>query len=186
MSCSRDNYRPFWSRPQSLPSSDPFTVPLFLCPNMSFPPSFSRSGCNLFHFSQFSHCQTTFHATMSSPERMEKQPENQKALDFAQIFVAQSFNLGILILEWVLGETNPSAGRPVRLVVKATSRTQLISWPRRFYFQRPTTPCPFPSAWPSLGPHLRTDHCPPSPSQSFKKEAMVFTGEHHAREELSR
>lgn len=91
-------------------------------------------------------------------------PRKSNSFGFCPGFCGQPFNLGTLILEWILGETNPLAGRPLRLVVKAISRTQMISWPRRFHFWRPTIRCPFLSVQPSLGlPSPGIDHCPPLP-----------------------
>lgn len=54
-------------------------------------------------------------------------PRKSNSFGFCPGFCGQPFNLGTLILEWILGETNPLAGTPLRLVVKVISRTQMIS-----------------------------------------------------------
>lgn len=69
----------------------------------------------------------------------------------------------------ILSETNPLAGRPLRLVVRAISRTQVISWPRSFYFQRPTTLCPFLSAWPTVGLPSENRPLSPTPHRSHSR-----------------
>ena len=48
---------------------------------------------------------------------------------------------------WVIRENNP-AKRPLRFMVKVTSRTWLISWPRSIFLQTPTAPRPLLRCWP--------------------------------------